>query len=258
MQDDQPASPPSPLVVQDSQPTAVPSHPASTLGGPDAPLSRRQEALIDALERLGAKSPQAKARSRRAIEMYREAVRASQRSDSVESFPVAAYELREFMNQLPRIVDVPRIAHADLVAKARTLLKKWKNRDQSACHNKDRWVGDIDRPLQGLLDHLKNFFEWFDNYVPTRRQQAAKTINKLYPSPQPLPFVVMNERTKTWSDLLQYFNSVAHHNLNADPAAFTQRLTGLEIFLLDQLQPRTSEAFDAIDQLIAEAEDDKK
>ena len=48
---------------------------------------------------------------------------------AVESFPVAAYELREFKNQLPRIVDVPRISHADLAAKARTLPEKWKNCD---------------------------------------------------------------------------------------------------------------------------------
>jgi hypothetical protein len=61
-------------------------------------------------------------------------------------------------------------------------------------------------------------------------------------------------RTDEWSDLLQYFNSRAHHNVDVESREFRRRVEELEIFLLEHLEPKTFDDQGEIDRLIGEAE----
>jgi len=187
--------------------------------------------------------------------MYLEAVRALDRKDGVESLHVAAYELREFMNALPRVLDVTVAPYEQVQNKIQTLAEQWRRRSSASnCLKNGKWTGSIDDPLEQLLTHLGEFVAWVDKQVPTRRTEAVWVLKQLLPTEHPMPAPLLNTRVDEWSELLRYFNNVAHHNTVADGPQLAARVNDLEVFLLEHLEPRTFDDQDAIDRLIAESE----
>ena len=49
-----------------------------------------------------------------------------ERADGPESLHVAAYELREFMNELPRALNVPVVQYDQLIAKVQSFVGDWR------------------------------------------------------------------------------------------------------------------------------------
>ena|ERR1043166_4209361 len=218
--------------------------------GPDQPpsLSGRQRILVDALER---KSQNATI----AIGMYLEAMRALRRMDSLEAHHVAAYELREFMNSLPRVLDLPVVQFDQIMNRIRTFIDRWGTATKaSACLKDGKWDGQIDDQLRRALTSTREFVEWVEHQVPTRRIETSAVLRKLFPSERPMPTALLDIRVNEWSDLLRYFNNVAHHDSRPDVVEFDRRVQSLEEFLLDLLAPRTFEDQDEIDRLIRETE----
>lgn len=215
---------------------------------PASELTRQGRMLVDALTRKSRKS-------QRAVGMYMEARRAMVRNDSPESLHVAAYEVREFMNELPRALDVPVVSYGQLVEKVQGLIAAWKARSsKSKCLKDGKWDGQIDRNLRRLLGSITKFAKWVEEQVPSRSAEAALVVQKLAPTEHPFPGVLLKIRTDEWAELLQFFNGLTHHNSDPDPLEFTQRLETLERFLLDHLEPQTFADQSEIDRLIREVE----
>ena len=228
------------------------------LGGEQAtPLSRPEEpswltgprrVLVEALSRRSPKGGQA-------IGMYFEALRALDRKDGPEALHVAAYELREFMNGLPRVLDLPIVPYVQMRNKAQSLLGQWrKTCARSSCINDGKWEGQIDKHLRRMLIQVADFADWMENQVPSRRIEVSVVLKRLVPTEHPMPAPLLDMRISEWSELLEYFNGIAHHNATAVEAQFRENVERLEVFLLEHLEPRTFEDQDAIDRLIAESE----
>ncbi len=108
--------------------------------------------------------------------------------------------------------------------------------------------------MEQLLTHVGEFVAWVEKQVPTRRTEATWVLKQLLPTEHSMPAPLLKTRVDEWSDLLRYFNSLAHHNTVADGPQLAARVNDLEVFLLEHLEPRTFDDQDAIDRLIAESE----
>jgi len=187
--------------------------------------------------------------------MYVEALRALERNDGLEAHHVAAYELREMMQALPTALDLPVVRHTQVTDRIRLLSKRWKTcSDQSACLTGSAWGGVLDEPLRRFLQAATEFFVWFEEDVPSRRRETALVLSHLLPADYPMPQPLVDKRTAEWKHMLDYFNSVTHHDKDATEAEFLRELGELEAFLLEHLAPRTFEDQDEIDRLVLEAE----
>jgi hypothetical protein len=132
--------------------------------------------LIEALSRKSHKSG-------KAIGMYVEALRAVDRDDGPEALHVAAYELREFMNSLPRVLDLPFVPHVQVLNKVHTLVAQWRKKSSaSACLKDGKWTGEIDKHLSRLLKVGGDFIDWVEKQVPTRRAEASTVLKRLLPT----------------------------------------------------------------------------
>jgi hypothetical protein len=215
-----------------------------------AALTGQGRLLVEALARKSSGT-------RRAIGMYLEAQRAIARDDGPESIHVAGYQLREFMNELPRALDLPVVAHAQLKEKVKTLVEQWQHRSvKSECDKDGAWTGEIDGHLRGALSIVTEFTTWVAESVPSRRVEIGIVVQRLSPTSHPLPPPLLKLRTDEWSALYGYFNDVLHHNHTPDQSEFAQKVARLESFLLEYLEPRTFEDQGAIDSLIEEVENE--
>jgi hypothetical protein len=240
----------------DLTPTAPPSSTADAVTG-----ARAQGALTDAAALAGPSRIIAEAlirknaQSSKAVAMYEASLRAIARNDGLEAWHIAGYELREFMNALPSVLDVPLVDHSQVLNKVRILVDRWKGTTRNtACFREGTWDGSIDGHLRKLLVAVGVFVRWVEVEVPTRREEVTATLKRLLPTDHPMPASLLSMRASEWSELLRYFNQVTHHDVAPDPNGFMQRLRDLERFLLEYLVPRTFDDQDAIDALLDESE----
>lgn len=187
--------------------------------------------------------------------MYLEALSAIDRVGTVESLHVAAYELREFMNALPTVLDVPVASYPHMKVKVNELVA-WFERESVKSESFSDGIrsGDIDGHAGRLLEKLGEFAMWWRTNVPSRRHEIKAVLRELTPIDRPMPEVLWDARSGQWSNLLGYFQGVTHHQKRPALDEFLERLGLLEEFLLDYLEPRTFEDLDEIDSVIAEAE----
>ncbi len=215
---------------------------------PPAPLlhlSDRQRALFLALDRL----------EPRLARMYLGGLRVLEDEANPDAVPLTAHALRELMEKLPESLDVPvKAPTGELADRVRKLRSLWEETlEKSACHNGGEWEGEIDLPLRELLQSLKAFFEWYSANHQLRREEVISALRRLDPSDRFLPERLEEKNVQTWMALRRFFADVAHHRQDPGRDGLSQQLDQLEQFLLDRLQPRTFEDFDAIDALLKEA-----
>lgn len=211
-------------------------------------LTGQRRVLVEALSGKSVKSD-------RPIRMYREALRAIERNDGPEAVHVAAYELREMMESLPAMLDVPLVSHDQLQGKVQYLAERWVVcSNHSACRTGTDWSGVLDQHLRLYIESTTEFFQWREANLPSRQQQAVVILRRLLPADVPMPQPLLDRRLSEWRALRDYFNSLTHHGREANRDQFLERMGELETFLLDHLSPRTFEDQDEIDRLILEAE----
>ncbi len=172
---------------------------------------------------------------------------------SDESLAQAAHSARELMEKAPaKIPDVPvSQGSGNLANDVRVLQEAWRSvkADNPNC---PPWAGDINSSLGGWLEKAEVFFEDFSNSHQIRAQQIQLTITSLDQSGQSLPSSLVDEKVREWNNLRQYFIKVAHHNKKTDDESLRQKVTELEVFLLNLLYPKPIQDMDEIDALIAE------
>lgn len=184
--------------------------------------------------------------------MYLGSIAVLGQKSNQERLPLAAHGLREMMEKLPKYLEIPVQAKGQsLKQKIQELSsRKDKAARNSSCHFKDGWRGEIDKPLDQLLQDLDEFFLWFIEANPTRKQRIARVIRVLDPSPSFLPKPLEEIQVSVWDRCNSYFQGVSHHTLESSEEEFSSPLSVLERFLLDRLSPRTFEDFAVIDDLI--------
>lgn len=208
--------------------------PASSSG-----LSGQQRALYEALaekhESLGV--------------MYMGAVAVRPQDSNPDRFAQAAHSVRELMEKLPRYLDVPVLERElSMKEKLRQLEDIW-----------DRAQGDatgvsITATLKKFLASVKEFFDWFREQHPRRRERTARVMRSLDPGTSKLPSKIEDLRLKEWDACHGFFQGVSHHTTECTEDDLDAWIDSLERFLLDRLRPRTFEDHDELDEIIAEGE----
>ncbi len=164
----------------------------------------------------------------------------------------ASHSIREMTGGLPKVLDLPVLSEQGRMGdRVNALEPIWVGAAKSKCYNQGAWAGEIDGPLGKLLGALHNFFQWWKESRPKRRDVAAGLFRSTDPSGQRLPETLEQKRVQRWLDLHDYFVRVAHGSSTTEDE-FRSALDELEQILLENFHRRPSEDFSAIDALLAE------
>jgi len=190
--------------------------------------------------------------------MYIGTLRVMRQEDNPDKLPQAAHSIRELMEKLPGVLDVPMQATKEtLKSKVRELEDEWKKViTNKGCNDNGEWTGEIGGALQKFLKKTEKFFEWIVEHHPRRRNEYTEALRAMDNSNISLPEPLEVLSVKRWEEMLDFFQKVAHHRSFPSSEEFTQRLNALEEFILERLVPRTFDNFKIIDEIIAEGERD--
>jgi hypothetical protein len=220
---------------------------ASAPGSPEeAVLSGRQRALFLA---LGKKDQQLAL-------MYLGALSVLRNMSNPDRSAQAAHSLRELLEKLPRILDIPIQAKPpSMMDKIRPLEQTWSKAKTESSRLKTNQPSDvIDKPLRKFLDEADSFFTWLASDRPTRKQQAAKVVRGLDPLKKALPETIESLHVEEWDRYRNHFEQVSHHQIVEEHEEFIKWVDGVEHYLLDRLVPRTFDDFATLDKIIGEGE----
>jgi hypothetical protein len=192
--------------------------------------------------------------------IYLGAIRVLGDDGNPDRIALASHNIRELINLLPRYLGVDiqdrQVRLGDKVANLRA---QWHRAcEKSNSFDQDNWQGEIDQPLKLLLEQVKSFFTWYDDYFRKRKVVVLDTLLKLDPAPIPLPDPIADLHVEEWEQYYNFFVALAHHGRTITDEEVASWLYRLERFLIDRLQPRTFEEIDEIDQIIRQAEENDK
>ena len=212
----------------------------------DFALSGRQLALYRA---LGKKDHQL-------ASMYLGALSVLKQASNPDRVAQAAHGLRELLEKLPRILDMPVESKLpNMKEKIRLLQKSW-----SRAKSDSEWLknptnsASVDGPIRKFLVDSETFFSWFDTDHLTRKQQATRVVRSLDPQKKLLPAPIEKLHVEAWEQYRDHFVLVSHHNVVETFDEFVKWMDGVEGYLLDRLVPRTFEDFTSLRTIIGEGE----
>jgi hypothetical protein len=184
--------------------------------------------------------------------MYVSALRVLSDLDSPDRLALAAHGFRELMEKIPEYLAVPMPAHREslkprvqgLHGHWRATLSKTKSRVDGL------WNGAIDAHLDSFLRKLPEFFKWFEDHNPLRRDEVRAVLKKLQGGEIEISPPLEDENIRNWIEIRDYFVSTAHHRARTAPDEFFENLSRLEVFLTERLAPRTFDDFAEIDEIL--------
>ena len=204
---------------------------------------RLHEALLKKEERLA--------------RMYHGAMVVLDDLNNPDRLALAAHDLRELMEKIPRVLDVPLATQRQggLKEKCLELMDRWRRAEKnSKCNGDDGWQGDIDGHLHKFLIKLAEFFSWFEKDYPTRNEEARQALRALDGAPYPLPAELERPRVSQWREIEIYFTQISHHKSPESEEEFVTNVDDLERILLNRMQPSTFDDFDTLDKIIERGE----
>lgn len=186
--------------------------------------------------------------------MYRGALHALHQKENPERLVLAAHEIRELMEKVPRAVDIAVKPDRPLGEEVRLLCQDWK-RVKPLVHEKEgRLCCEVMAKLK-FVQSMEEFLERYDGNSTSRLEKVKVLVRKLDPSGRQIPEPLEGQHARFWGMLRDYFVKVAHHGESSEEELMGY-LNELENFLLARLIPRTFDDMDAIDALLDEAETD--
>ena len=207
-------------------------------------LSEKQKALYIELKKLDSLLGQ----------MYLGALMVLSQSTNPDRFALASHGLRELMEKLPNYLNVPtKKGHNQLYEKVTNLASSWKQVTGQKVKTGQSDIG-INPHTKTFNNNLKEFFDWFKDYFPTRKTIASQLLVAFDPLGYPLPIPIEKLRIQEWQEFDRTFQKLSHHNSETDEKKYFQCVSAFEKFLLDQLRPRTFEDHSDIDKVIQEGE----
>lgn len=208
-------------------------------------LAGQQQALLTALIE---KDPQLGV-------MYLGGLHVLQQEGNPDREALAAHAIRELMEKLPQFIDVPTREKStkpvSLGVKVRELSDYWAGVSAEVVS-----ATVITAKLRKFHKKVKEFFDWFEQSVPKRREQTAQALRRLDVTGRSLPTPIEQLHIKHWGLCNDFFQGVSHHGHVCSPGEFANWLDEFERFLLDRMRPRTFETFSALDNIIEEGETD--
>jgi hypothetical protein len=203
----------------------------------------------------------------RLANIYMGALRVLEQRENPDRLSLCAHGLRELIEKLPDIVDIPVQAVAASAAsapKSTTMGDQVRELEKHWDRFKRKWNPSapevaskkFHKDIAALLKNLGDFFEMIRRIMPKRRDEVRGTLRGLDPAGQPLAPLIEDRLVQRLLDLRDYFLKVAHHKVETSEIDFRERLLALETFLRERLVPRTYEEFTKIDEIIARGKSD--
>ena len=167
----------------------------------------------------------------------------------------AGHSLRELMDKLNRVLDVPVKADGNSLGnKFRAMTDSWdKSKRLSECFADGTWSGVIDDHARRGFAAVDDAIEWQRTNQATRKEQHRETLRALDATGIVLAPSIEAAFVEQWASLRNYFVKVCHHDWATTEDEFLGHLDNLERLLLDRVKPRTFDEMASIDKLIAEA-----
>ena len=186
--------------------------------------------------------------------MYVGALWALAQSTNPDRIAQAAHSLRQVIEKLGERVGAPLKTAGTLGGKVRDLRLKWRKVDLPSVFDAEAESGSLAPRVRAFLGEVREFFRWYDEEQPNRREQVARFLARTDPSRRPAPQPVEKRLTDRWLHLLGELSAIAHHRPDGTEARVRELLDGLSALIMDTLRPRTFERQDEIDRIIAEGE----
>jgi hypothetical protein len=183
--------------------------------------------------------------------MYLGALHVHSQDMNPDYLSLAAHGMRELMEKFPLYVDLRIRPNMSMGEKVNQLESTWGKAQNSCCRKEGTWVGEIDAYLKAFLMNADEFFLWKRLDMPSRTTKVLSTLRMLDAAKRPIPQAVEKIMAELWKELNSYFQGVAHHSKNTTDEEFRGYVRSLEDFLIDRIDPRTFDVFDAIDKVIA-------
>jgi hypothetical protein len=158
---------------------------------------------------------------------------------------LVAHNIRELMEKIPQYMDVTIPVHRSLKDMVINIREHWENTKK-----------DMEKLIPIFLQQLEDFFILFEKDNPSRREDVQKFLHQCDPMLDTLPDTLEKELIDEWQDIREYFLAVSHHRQKQpEEEVFLTNLDRLENYLLSRFYSKTSADFDAIDDVIREAEE---
>lgn len=192
-------------------------------------------------------------------EMYIGALQVLTQTNNPQRLQHAAHSVREILDKLPYYYDgAPARTWGTEASRHLSSIGQYIGRakDQSSCYNPadSTWIGQIDEVLIFSLQEIDKTLAAQATKL-TKAEANRQLFRSLDPLEQPLPPDKEEELLRDWGKSNQFFQNVAHHNIYSSDEEFRMQFDTFTRLLLSQLRPTTSETIDAIDKIIAEAEE---
>jgi len=172
-----------------------------------------------------------------------------------DRFSLAAHNYRELLTVLPTLFGIDVTPFHDnvdyrIVNLAEDFEKIQQNLRASDSENKVVF----NQRLKKFLAKLNEFFEWYKQINPRRKDVRAQTLRNLDPAPVNLPKHIEDELLQEWQDFYSYFTRIAHHKGMTPPDDFANKVDSFENFLILRIKPQVFSDIKEIDELIKQAE----
>lgn len=174
-----------------------------------------------------------------------------------EVFVHAAHSVRELMDNLHKVMDVPVKAEGgnQLGDVFNTMESRWeRGKRKSKCFVDERWTGEIDEPARRAFASVEEAITWRRENRPRRRDTIRSIIRGLTVSKRAVPSWVEDKYVELWDELRSYFIGVCHHGRETDEEEFLGALGALERFVLGQMTSRTFDQQDVLASIVRQVE----
>jgi len=186
---------------------------------------------------------------------YRGAIHVLESPPIPDRFAMAAHNLRELMDGLPEVINVPKKGGFSLKPEVNKLDKKWgAAKNNSECFDGEEWGGEIGPHLQGYFLEMESVFDANNKYNRKRRERYEEMVRQTDPSSTPISEQVERRLFKEWKDIRRFLLAVCHHGKKTDYEEFSGYVERLEVHILRRLRPSTFETQEKLDRIINEAE----
>lgn len=193
-------------------------------------------------------------------DMYDGATRMTDDIDFPDGLSLGSHAMRELMEKLPRVFDVPAGQNYSLRNRIDGLQRAFdRARNRSSCSGPDGWSGEIDRPVADLLQEIESVLADRDRDWVSRGEAARALMEQLEPGPVRRGDHLAEDEVEEWKSCRDYFEALAHHGhvyrrKQTDHAEFVEHVRRVEVLLLDKLRPPVAADFAEIDALLGEFE----
>jgi len=217
---------------------------AATPAGHGLALTMQQRRVLDELSRL----------DERLADMYGGAIYVLGQTRNPDRFALAAHGLRELIEKLGERLGAPVAGGPSLKERVLQLRKKWPSGALGALYDEPTGSLSSSKPVRDFLDRARDFFDWFDQSFPSRREKIGKFFAATDPFQRRLLPAIEKTHVARWLGVRDELLAIAHHGRNPTQSEFQRLFDRLDSLLIERLRPKTFEQQDEIDRIIAEGE----